>query len=262
MKDRQMHPGEEAVPDCAAVVESVISSDIFSEKREAEKDGMKNLVLKQKTTEQFQAERRIEAGLLNRFRNEMQYNPIYSKVSAELKLNITDEQNPLNWNPGLHLNTDLYLETVKYARQNQPELLAFILGAETDYSRSLSPDDIGRFGSLISSMTSNTQIQPQHCLALQKVKTITSKSNGLNDDGLDLLCASRVTQSSSTAYRMREEHANMALEMSEVYGKQGAETVTLDNLAISKGGKLLHYTQVKRTRYTVHSQRVTSTEPM
>ena len=84
-------------------------SDTFSELGETEKTEVKNLVLKEKTTEQFQTERRVEAGMLNRFRNEMQYNPIYSKVSAELKLNIADPQNPLNWNPGLHLNTDLYL---------------------------------------------------------------------------------------------------------------------------------------------------------
>ena len=245
MKVRQTLSGDQAGPESVPGSESFTGSNTFFESGETEKTELKNLVLKQKTTEEFQTERREEAGMLNQFRNEMSFNPIYSKVSSEIKLNITDQENPLNWNPGLHLNTDLYLETVKYARQKQPELLAFILGAETDYSRSLSADDIGRFGSLISSMTSNSQIQPQHCLALQKVKTITSKSNGLNDDGLDLLCSARVTQSSRTAYRMREEHANLALEMSEVYGKQGAETTTLDNLAISKGGKLVHYTQVK-----------------
>ena len=82
-----MHPGEQAVPESESVIDTVTGSDTFSDKGETEKN-VKNLELKQKTTEQFQADRRIEAGLLNSFRNEMQYNPIYSKVSAEIKLNI------------------------------------------------------------------------------------------------------------------------------------------------------------------------------
>ena len=85
------------------------------------------LELKQKTRDDFQNERKHEAGMLSTFRNEMQANAMHTKLCREIKMNLTKPENPLNWNPGLALNSDLYCETVKFARKNLPELLSLII---------------------------------------------------------------------------------------------------------------------------------------
>ena len=201
------------------------------------------LTLKQKTQEDFKKERQLEAGLLSKFRSEMKFNPLHSKLSTEIKVNLAKPYNPLNWNPGLSLNSDLYCETVKFARLNQPELLALLLGAETDYAEPFTVDDIGRFGVMISMFMANSQIVPNHCTSLLKIKTITCKSNGLNNVGLDLMSKARLTQSSSSGDNMRDQYANFALEMYKKYGSLGTASATVDNLAISKNGTLKHFTQ-------------------
>ena len=201
------------------------------------------LDLKQKCRDDFQKERKHEAGMLSRFRNEMKANDLHGKLCREIKSNLTKPENPLNWNPGLALNSDLYCETVKFARQNLPELLSLILGAETDCGEPFTADDIGRFGAMISLFMANSQIIPIHCTSIMKIKTVTSKANGLNDDGLNLLSQSRFSQGSTSAYNMRNEYADFALEMFRKYGSLGTCTGVVDNLAISKNGHLMHFTQ-------------------
>ena len=205
--------------------------------------GVSVLTLKQKTLEDFKKERKQEAGMLSKFRNDMKFNPIYTKLSTEIKINLAKPSNPLNWNPGLALNSDLYCETVKFARLNQPELLALLLGSETDYGEPFTVDDVGRFGVMLSLFMANSQIVPNYCTSLMKIKTITCKTNGLNDVGLDLLSKSRLTQCSRSGYNMRDQYANFALEMYKKYGSLGAASATVDNLAISKNGILKHFTQ-------------------
>ena len=173
----------------------------------------------------------------------MQANAMHTKLCREIKMNLTKPENPLNWNPGLALNSDLYCETVKFARKNLPELLSLIIGAETDCGEPFTADDIGRFGAMISLFMANSQIIPIHCTSIMKIKTVTSKANGLNDDGLNLLSQSRFSQGSTSAYNMRNEYADFALEMFRKYGSLGTCTGVVDNLAISKNGHLMHFTQ-------------------
>ena len=100
--------------------------------------------IRKKSRGEFLNERKVVVGRLSEMRNNTKFNPLNTTISSQIKLTLGSPKNPLNWNPGLHMNTDLYCEVIKYAMDNQPDILQGIMAQLTDASQPLETDDITR----------------------------------------------------------------------------------------------------------------------
>ena len=100
--------------------------------------------IRKKSRGEFLNERKLVIGRLSEMRNKTKFNPVNTTISSQIKLTLGSPKNPLNWNPGMHMNTDLYCEVIKYAMDNQPDILEGIMAQLTDASHPLETDDITR----------------------------------------------------------------------------------------------------------------------
>ena len=178
-------------------------------------------------------------GRLKDFRDTIKEETLHIEIAAEVRTHLSNPEHPLNRNPGLAMNCDLYCDTLEWAMLHQPQLLGMILKTETDPEKGFSPDDITRFGMQVSMVMVNSQQKANYGTALQKVKTVTSK--GLTKEGLELLNKVRVTQCHSSKMNMVKQHATFALEMFRKHGMLGTCSLTLDNLDTMHGGVLMHF---------------------
>lgn len=213
-------------------------------KQENRSDTVGRLHLKEKTKKQFHEARKELCAKLSMFRDEIEFSPSDSKITSEIKLNITSDQNPLNLNPGLELNTDIYCDLLLYSMEHMPELLRRILASLTCRGHSFTSDDITRFAMLVNMNVVNCSIKPKFGTAMMKIKTIAAKAAGLTKEGLSNLNKVKVTQSPSSAATIRTQFANLALEMFKEQGAQGTCSLVIDNVAKTVQGKLQHFTQL------------------
>ena len=109
-----------------------------------------HMELKVKSAEEFRARRVILARDLAHRRDAMANNSLHKTIMAEIGLSMADPRHPLNLDPGLKMNRDVYADMLEYSRERMPHLLDWIIGSLTDTSRAIQPEDIGRFGFLIS----------------------------------------------------------------------------------------------------------------
>ena len=114
------------------------------ERSQPKQANIDNLEIRTKSREEFLNERKLVVAKLSDMRNNTKFNPLNTTISSQIKLTLGSTQNPLNWNPGLHMNTDLYCEVIKYAIENQPDILEGLMAQLTDASQPLETDDITR----------------------------------------------------------------------------------------------------------------------
>ena len=199
--------------------------------------------LKVTSAAEFSERRTILAGRLNQFRDMIKPNSVHSKIKFEIAKHMTDSQNPLNIDPAVKMNRDIYHDLLEYALDHYPTTLEEMLGCYTDRNRSITGLDISRFGMLLNQLIVNTACKVQYCSSMLKVKTVTTRNDGLTRAGLDGLARVRVTQGHSASTRMRSEHASLALQMYSKYGSLGPSFQAMDNAVISQSGKQHHYVQ-------------------
>ena len=180
------------------------------------------------------------AGRLNQFRRQLESNdPLHNRIKFEIASHMTDSANPLNINPAIKMNRDIYHDLLDYAVDHYTITLGWILGSLTDKGVPISVNDISRLGMLLNQIIVNTASKVLYCSAMLKVKTITSRDSGLTRAGLDNLGKVRVTQGHGAYSEMKNEHASLALQMYKKYGSLSSSSQGLDNVMINKK----HYTQ-------------------
>ena len=104
-----------------------------------------DLEIREKTREEFLEERKVVVARLSQMRNKTKFNPLHSQISTQIKLTLGSNHNPLNWDPALHLNTDLYCEVIKFAMEHQPDIMEGVMAELTDGSQPLETDDVTRY---------------------------------------------------------------------------------------------------------------------
>ena len=104
-----------------------------------------DLEIREKTQEEFLEERKVLVARLSQMRNKTKFNPLHTLISSQIKLTLGSADNPLNWDPALHLNTDLYYEVIKFAMEHQPDLIEGVMAELTDGSQPLETDDVTRY---------------------------------------------------------------------------------------------------------------------
>ena len=104
-----------------------------------------DLEIREKTREEFLEERKVVVSRLSQMRNKTKFNPLHTLISSQIKLTLGSARNPLNWDPALNLNTDIYLEVIKYAMEHQPDIIEGVMAELTDGSQPLETDDITRY---------------------------------------------------------------------------------------------------------------------
>ena len=150
-----------------------------------------HMELKVKSAEEFRARRVILARDLGHRRDAMANNSLHKTIMAEIGLSMADPRHPLNLNPGLKMNRDIYADMLEYSRERMPHLLDWILGSLTDTSRAIQPEDIGRFGFLISQIIVNSACNTKYCTGMNKIMTNNCRDSGMSRAGLDRLCNMR-----------------------------------------------------------------------
>ena len=120
------------------------NSPVAERSQQPKQSDIDKLEIRKKSRAEFLNERKLVVAKLSDMRNNTKFNPMNTTISSQIKLTLGSTENPLNWNPGLHMNTDLYCEVIKYAMENQPDILEGIMAQLTDASQPLETDDITR----------------------------------------------------------------------------------------------------------------------
>jgi hypothetical protein len=186
--------------------------------------------LKMTGVEAFRKRRVTLAGILGQKRSKIANDPLHKRIMTEIGMNKTDPDHPLNYDPAVKMNRDIYADLLHYCGERMPYLLDFVLGSLTDPSRAIQPEDIGRLGFLINQIIANTACKQQFCTGLTKIMTVNCRDSGTTRGGIDILQNVRVTQGHSAATEMRTHHASKALQMYEQYGKMARISLTFDNV--------------------------------
>ena len=102
-----------------------------------------------------------------------------SKIFEQLLRISTMPENPLSDFP-LDINSNPYSKIVNFALEHAPDVMRLILKLSTKNEAPINETDVIRLGYMFSSLASTVSSKNN---ALKKMKSVSSKNNGLTNSG-------------------------------------------------------------------------------
>ena len=152
-----------------------------------------------------------------------------SKILEQLLRVSSMSDNPLLEFP-LDINTNHYAETIAFALKHAPNVLQLILKLSTKNEKPIVESDVVKLAVMFSSLASTVSSKNN---ALKKVKSISTKNNGLTNAGLDFLSQVGIFESSRTWRNDRDFLASISDSLLLSYARFSVPQVTFDNMDIT-----------------------------
>ena len=136
--------------------------------------------------------------------------------------------NPLKKFP-VDINTNIYADIVNFALDHAKDVLLLLTSLTKKNETPISTKDVIELAFSFSSLAESVSSQNK---ALQKIKSITMKSNGLTNAGLDAMAAVGATETSRTFRNDIDLLASISEEIVKNYARNNIAQFTFDNLDI------------------------------
>ena len=136
--------------------------------------------------------------------------------------------NPLNTFP-VDINTNVYVDVIHFALDNAKDVVLLLAALTRKHETPISAKDVIELAFFFSTLAESVSI---HNKALKKIKSISMRSSGLTNAGLDSLSAVGVAETSRTFRNDRDLLASISEEIVKQYAKNQTAQFTFDNLDI------------------------------
>ena len=137
--------------------------------------------------------------------------------------------NPLSDFP-MDVNTNHYSNIINFALKNAPNVIQLILKLSTKNEAPILDTDVVRLAYTFSSLASIVSAKNN---ALKKTKSISTKNNGLTNNGLDVLAVVGIFETSRSFRNDRDFLASLSDELLKSYARFSVPVITFDNMDIS-----------------------------
>ena len=146
---------------------------------------------------------------------------IQSKLLEQMLKISSLPENPLKDFP-LDVNKNHYSEVINFAVKHTPDVLDLILKLSTKNEVSLAEVDVIRCAYIFSTLAVTVSRQNN---ALKKVKSVSTKTNGLTNNGLDVLANVGVFETSRSFRKDRDFLASLSENILQSYAQRSVPQV-------------------------------------
>ena len=165
---------------------------------------------------------------LKQFRDEMPTSRDFSKLAEEVMLAKNDQANPLNVYPP-DIKRNMYADIVSYAMTNMQTTVNMFLTAETDFSKYPLSEQVPQIGYQISLLLLGSSANHHHSNALARVKSVTAKSYGMSNRGLQVDSKVGHCLGREAYYFARDQHVVYGNALVQRFAAGGLATLCIDN---------------------------------
>ena len=152
-----------------------------------------------------------------------------SKILEQLLRVSSLPDNPLLEFP-MDINNNHYAQTIAFALKHAPNVLQLVLKLSTKNEKPILESDVVKLAVMFSSLASTVSSKNN---ALKKVKSISTKNNGLTNAGLDVLSQVGIFESSRSWRNDRDFLASISDTLLLSYARFSVPQVTFDNMDIT-----------------------------
>lgn len=146
--------------------------------------------------------------------------------------------NPLQQFPP-NINTNIYSDIIGFALEYAPDFLLLIVNLTVKHENPLEEKDVIKIAYLFAQLASSVSVKNS---SMKKIKSITLKSNGLTNEGMDCLAAVGPVETSRSFRNGRDFLAGISDEILKSYGRNMMAQFTFDNLDIQINHTMHHLT--------------------
>ena len=148
------------------------------------------------------------------------------------------QDNPLsNFPPDM--NKNLYKEIVDFALLHSEDLLLTLLTLTVKHEKPVEPKDVVQLAFLFATLA---EFVSSDNSVMKKTKSISLKSCGLTNQGLDSLAAVGAAVTSRSYRNDRDMLAGVSEEVAKQYAKKGVPQFTYDNMDLQINHHMHHFT--------------------
>ena len=165
-------------------------------------------------------------------------NIVQSKILEQLMSISSINENPLNDFP-MNINRNHYKDIIDFALTHAPDALGFVLKIATKNEAPIAAQDVIRCAFMFSTLACSVSRLNN---ALKKTKSVSTKSNGLTNTGLDVLALLGIFETSRTYRNNRDLLASISDLVLMSYAHCAAVQITFDNMDLTVGGVMHHMT--------------------
>ena len=137
------------------------------------------------------------------------------------------------------INSNLYSDIIDLALKHAPDFLLLIVNLTIKHENPLDEKDAVKIAYLFAQFASSVSSKNS---TLKKIKSITMKSHGLTNEGLDCLASVGVVETSRSFRNCRDFLAGISDEVLKSYAKTMMAQFTFDNLDIQINHIMHHLT--------------------
>ena len=137
------------------------------------------------------------------------------------------------------INSNLYSDIIEFALEYAPDFLLLIVNLAIKHENPLDEKDVIKVAYLFAQFASSVSSKNS---TMKKIKSISLKSSGLTNEGLDCLAAVGVVETSRTFRNGRDFLAGISDEILKSYARTMMAQFTFDNLDIQINHIMHHLT--------------------
>ena len=145
----------------------------------------------------------------------------HSKILEQLLRISSLPDNPINDFP-LNINRNHYSDLINFALVHAPDVLALVMKIATKNEAPIAANDVVRCAYMFSSLACSVSRANN---ALKKTKSVSTKNNGLTNNGLDVLANVGVFETSRSYRNDRDFLASLAEHILKSYAKNSVPQV-------------------------------------
>ena len=161
-----------------------------------------------------------------------------SKLLEQLLRISSLPNNPLTSFP-FDINTNHYSEIVNFALKHAPDVLDFVIKICVKNEAPIEVTDVIRVAYMFSSLASAMSCKNN---AMKKTKSISTKTNGLTNAGLDDLAHTGIFETSRSWRNDRDLLASLSEEILKAHAKFFVPQITFDNMDLTIANVMHHMT--------------------
>jgi hypothetical protein len=165
-------------------------------------------------------------------------NLVQSKLLEQMLKISSLPENPLKDFP-LDVNKNHYSEVINFAVEHTPDVLDLIVKLSTKNEAPIAETDVIRCAYIFSSLASTVSRQNN---ALKKIKSVSTKTNGLTNSGLDVLANVGIFETSRSFRNDRDFLASLSENILKSYAQSSVPQITFDNMDMCIGNIMHHMT--------------------
>ena len=162
----------------------------------------------------------------------------HSKILEQLMSISSMPDNPIKDFP-LDINRNHYCDIINFALKHAPDVLGLVLKLATKNEAPIDTNDVVRCAHMFSTLACSVS---RFNNALKKTKSVTTKNNGLTNNGMDLLSNVGIFETSRCYRNDRDYLASLSHHILMSHARISVPQVTFDNMDMNICNILHHMT--------------------